>query len=206
MNLPKFEVCLKEVRRYLEKRREAASALVYGSVALGTAGPDSDLDLLIVAPRAVHEELARDLFRIGARHDVTVSPYLVERAELGTLDPQFLESIVRDGIAIKGAALDPSLRQLRMEPFQLVTLQLDRLAHEEKVALSRELYGYESVRKYKRKTYRSRKEGFVERVGGRKLGRGTFLIPARAWPQLEDLLQERRAKRWAFTVWVQSAS
>ena len=206
MNLPKFEVCLKEVRRYLEKRREAASALVYGSVALGTAGPDSDLDLLIVAPRAVHEELARDLFRIGARHDVTVSPYLVERAELGTLDPQFLESIVRDGIAIKGAALDPSLRQLRMEPFQLVTLQLDRLAHEEKVALSRELYGYESVRKYKRKTYRSRKEGFVERVGGRKLGRGTFLIPSRAWPQLEDLLQERRAKRWAFTVWVQSAS
>jgi len=206
MNPPKFEDCLQEVRRYLEKRREAASALVYGSVALGTAGPDSDLDLLIVAPRAVHEELARDLFRIGARHDVTVSPYLVERAELGTLDPQFLESIVRDGIAIKGAALDPSLRQLRMEPFQLVTLQLDRLAHEEKVALSRELYGYESVRKYKRKTYRSRKEGFVERVGGRKLGRGTFLIPARAWPQLEDLLQERRAKRWAFTVWVQSAS
>jgi len=206
MNPPKFEDCLQEVRRYLGKRREAASALVYGSVALGTAGPDSDLDLLIVAPRAVHEELARDLFRIGARHDVTVSPYLVERAELGSLDPQFLGSLARDGIAIKGTDLDPSLRQLRLEPYQLVTLQLARLRHEEKVALSRELYGYESVRNYKRKTYRSRKEGFVEKVGGRKLGRGTFLIPARAWPQLEALLQKRRAKRWAFTVWVQSAS
>jgi predicted nucleotidyltransferase len=206
MNLSKFEDCLQEIRRYLKKQREAKSALVYGSVALGTAGPDSDLDLLVVARRAVHEELARDLFRIGATHDVTVSPYLVERAELDTLDPQFLESLARDGLTIKGAALDPSLRQLRVEPYQLVTLQLYRLPHGEKVALSRELYGYESVRKYKRKTYRSRTEGFVEKVGGRKLGRGTFLIPARAWPQLEDLLQKRRAKRWAFTVWVQAAS
>jgi len=60
-----------------------------------TAGRDSDLDLLIVGPRAVHEELARDLFRIGARHDVTVSPYLVERTELDALDPQFLESLGR---------------------------------------------------------------------------------------------------------------
>ncbi len=206
MNPPKFEACLGDVRRYLAQRREVASALVYGSVATGTALPESDLDLLLVAPRKVHEEVARDLFRIGARHDVTVSPYLVERAELARMDRQFLESVVRDGIPVKGKALDPSLRQLRVEPFQLVTLQLDHLPHEEKVALSRELYGYESVRRYKRKTYRSRKRGFVERVGGRKLGRGTFLIPARAWPQLEPILQARGAKRWAFTVWIQAAS
>ncbi|MGQ0796643.1 MAG: nucleotidyltransferase family protein [Methanobacteriota archaeon] len=206
MNPPKFEDCLRDVRRYLAERREVKSALLYGSVALGTAGPDSDLDLLIVAPRDFHEELARDLFRVGAPHDVTISPYLVERAELDTLDPQFLESVTRDGVPIKGRALDPSVRQLRVEPYQLVTLQLDRLHHGKKVALSRDLYGYESVRRYKRKTYRSRKEGLVEKVGGRKLGRGTFLIPARAWPQLEALLRKRGAKRWAFTVWVQATS
>ena len=160
--------------------------------------------MLVVAPRDGHAELAQDLFRIGARHDVTVSPYLVERAELETLDPQFLESVTRDGVAIKGRALDPSIRQLRVQPYQLVTLQLDRLPHGEKVALSRDLYGYESVRKYKRKTYRSRKEGFVEKVGGRKLGRGTVLIPSRAWPDLEVLLRKRGAKRWSFTVWVQA--
>ena len=203
MNPVKFENCLRDVQRCLEDRSEVKSALVYGSVAVGTAGPESDLDLLIVAPRDSHEELARDLYRIGARYDVTVSPYLVERAELGTLDPQFLESIVRDGIAIKGAALDPSLRQLRMEPFQLVTLQLDRLDQREKVRLSRDLYGYSSERKYKRKRYRSHTKGFLERVGGRKLGRGTFLIPSRVWPELEALLQKRGGKRWAFTVWLQ---
>jgi len=204
MNPSKFEDCLRDVRRYLTERRDVSSALVYGSVAVGTAGPDSDLDLLVVAPRDGHTELARDLFRFGARHDVTVSPYLVERAELETLDPQFLESVTRDGVAIKGRALDPSIQQLRVQPYELVTLQLDRLPHGEKVALSRDLYGYESVRKYKRQTYRSRKEGFVEKVGGRKLGRGTVLIPSRAWPELEALLRKRGAKRWGFTVWVQA--
>ncbi|HEX9340489.1 MAG TPA: nucleotidyltransferase domain-containing protein [Thermoplasmata archaeon] len=206
MNPAKFDGCLREVRLYLAERHEVGSALLYGSVAVGTAGADSDFDLLIVAPRDVHEDLARDLFRIGARHDVTISPYLVERPELDALDPQFLEAVTRDGVAIVGEALDPSIRQLRMEPYQLVTLQLDRLPQGKKVALSRDLYGYESVRKYKRKTYRSRRQGFVEEVGGRKLGRGTFLIPARSWPQLEALLRRRGAERWAFTVWVQATS
>ncbi len=205
MNPTKLEECLQDIRRYLAQRREVASALVYGSVATGTAREDSDLDLLLVAPARVHEEIARDLFRIGARHDVTVSPYLVERTELAALDPQFLESVARDGIPIRGDAPDPSLRQLHVEPFQLVTLQLDRLPQGAKVALSRDLYGYRSVRKYKHKTYRSRTAGFVERVGGRKLGRGTFLIPSRAWPELEALLQECGAKRWAFTVWIQAS-
>jgi len=203
MNPAKFDDCLLEVQRYLKDQTDVKSAMMYGSVALGKARPDSDLDLMIIAPRNRHEDLARDLYRIGARYDVTVSPYLVERTELESLDPQFLESVVRDGVVLKGKPLEPSLRALQLEPYQLVTLQLDRLDQREKVRLSRDLYGYSSERKYKRKRYRSRKKGFLERVGGRKLGRGTFLIPSRVWPELEALLQKHGGKRWAFTVWLQ---
>ena len=49
MNPRKFGDCLDDVRRYLAQRPEATSALVYGSVALATARPESDLDLLVVA-------------------------------------------------------------------------------------------------------------------------------------------------------------
>ena len=205
MNPAKFDNCLREVQRYVEDRREVKSALVYGSVAVGTAGAESDLDLLLVAPRHSHDVLAQDLYRIGARYDVTVSPYLVERTELERLDPQFLESVVRDGVVLKGKPLDPSVSMLQLEPYQLVTLQLDQLNQREKVKLSRDLYGYSSERRYKRKKYRSRKKGFLDRVGGRKLGRGTFLIPSRVWPDLEALLRKRGGKRWAFTVWLQSS-
>jgi len=205
MNPRRFDACLVDVRGYLAGLREVEKAIVYGSVALGTAGPDSDLDLLILTSGDRQEELVRNLYRVGAQHDVTISPYLVTREDLARLDPQLLESVARDGVVVKGQPMDPSLADLRLEPYQLVTLRLDSLSQREKMRLSRELYGYESVRTYKRKRYRSRREGFVEKVRGRKLGKGTFLIPARSWPELETLLEKRRGKRWAFTVWVQTA-
>jgi hypothetical protein len=44
----------------------------------------------------------------------------------------------------------------------------------------------------------------VDRVGARKLGRGTVLVPAAAWPDVEAMIRRYDAKRWAFTVWVQA--
>ena len=105
MNPAKFDDCLLEVQRYLKDQTDVKSAMMYGSVALGKARPDSDLDLMIIAPRDRHEDLARDLFRIGARHDVTVSPYLVELTELEGLDPQFREVVTQDGVVLKGKQL-----------------------------------------------------------------------------------------------------
>ena len=73
LNPHKFEKCLGEIRSYLQHRREVESATLYGSAARGHARSTSDLDILIVAPRGKHEDLAHDLFRLGARFDVTIS-------------------------------------------------------------------------------------------------------------------------------------
>jgi len=205
MNPEKFGPCVEEIRRYVADREEIGSAIVYGSVAVGTARTDSDLDLFLIAPRRHHERLARDMYRIGARDDVTVSPYLVDPDELKDLDPQFMESVARDGIVLKGEGLDPTIRRLGLEPCHLITLHMDHLAQGDKVRASRALYGYESVRSYKDRKYRSRKRGFVEQAGGWKLGRGTFLIPSSAWPSVEALLSKHGVKRWAFAVWVQGS-
>ena len=203
MNPPEFAACLEGVRTWAEGRDAVEAVVAYGSVARGTAREGSDLDLLVLAPRARHDVLAHELFLLGARHNVTISPYLIERAELADLNPQFAESVARDGIALKGPSLDPTLGELDLRPHYLVTLYLDHLPQKTKVALSRELYGYRSVRPYKRARYESRSEGLLDRVGGRKLGRGTFLVPAKAWPDLEALIRRFDGKRWAFTVWVQ---
>ncbi len=203
MNPPKFTACLEDVRTWAAGRDGVQAVVAYGSVARGTAEEESDLDLLVLAPKARHEALARQLFLLGARHDVTISPYLVARGELADLDPQFVESVTRDGIPLKGPPLEPTVRELDLQPHTLVTLYLDHLPQKTKVALSRELYGYRSARRYKRARYESRREGLLDRVGGRKLGRGTVLVPAKAWPDLEALIRRHRGKRWAFTVWVQ---
>ena len=206
MNPTKFGPCVEEIRRYVADRDEIGTAIVYGSVAVGTARVDSDLDLFLIAPRRRHERLAREMYRIGARDDVTVSPYLVDPDDLKDLDMQFVESVARDGIVLKGEGLDPTIRRLGLEPCHLITLHMEHLSQKDKVRLSRALYGYESVRTYKDREYRSRKRGFVEQAGGWKLGRGTVLIPSGAWPNAEALLRKYGVKRWAFTVWVQRAT
>jgi len=204
MNPPKFASCIEDIRSWAARRRSVERAIVYGSVARRTAGEESDLDLFVLAPRGRHRALAHELYDIGARHDVTVSPYMIESAELGDLDRQFVESVTMDGQTLKGLPLDPTVRSLDLRPHYLVTLFLDHLPQRGKVRLSRELYGYRSSRQYKKKRYASARDGFLARVGGRKLGRGTLLVPARAWPDLEALLEKHRGKRWAFTVWVQA--
>lgn len=203
MNPPKFAACLEDVRTWAAGRKDVEGAIAYGSVARGTATEESDLDLLVLAPRARHEALARELFPLGYRRDVTLSPYLVDRGELADLDAQFVESVTRDGIALKGPPLDPTVGRLDLRPHVLVTLYLDHLPQKTKMTLSRELYGYRSARRYKRARYESRSEGLLDRVGGRKLGRGTVLVPAGAWPDVDGLIRRFKGKRWAFTVWMQ---
>ena len=57
-----------------------------------------------------------------------------------------------------------------------------------------------SSRTYKGKTYRSHSKGAVEKVGGWKLGRGSCIVPEKAWSQIEKVLNKRKVKRWSFTV------
>ncbi len=204
MNPPKFKECLDEFERWAAGRSDIEMAVAYGSVARETAVDESDLDILVVAPAKHHRSLAREMRVIGDRHDVSVSLYIVERGEMGGLNPQFVESLARDGIALRGGNVDPTVSALDLRPHYLVTLYLDHLPQKKKVQLSRELYGYRSSRRYGRKTYESASEGLIDRAKGRKLGRGTLLVPAKAWPELDALIKRYKGKRWAFTVWVQN--
>ncbi len=204
MNEPRFDDCLEEVRKWVASRKDIETAIVYGSAARGTARAESDLDMFLVVRGDCQDVVANALYSIGNRFDVTISPYFVEHGDIAKLDRQFVESVTRDQMALKGRPLNPTLEELDLKPHFLVTLYLDHISQKRKMKLSRELYGYRSVRKYKRRKYASEAKGFLDRVGGRKLGRGTILVPADAWPGLDSLVRKYNGKRWAFTVWIQN--
>src|SRR3990170_1562479 len=149
MNPQKFAACLADLHEWAGRLRRTERLIVYGSVARDTAAEESDLDVLIVCRRDRHEALAHELFLLGARHDVTISPFLIAIRELGSLDRQLVESVARDGVTLKGPPVDPTLGSLDLRPHYLVTLYLDHLSQKTKVGLSRELYGYRSSRRYK---------------------------------------------------------
>ena len=97
------EAAIKEIVRRIVARFDPQKVIVFGSVARGQTGPDSDVDLLVVMPvhgsrRKAAIEIDRKLIGIAVPVDVIV------------VTPEELE---RDADQI-GTALRPALREGRV--------------------------------------------------------------------------------------------
>ena len=86
---------------------------------------------------------------------------------------------------------------------RLVALDLRDLDHRDKVRLERELFGYVTRKKLKRKEYVRKGPGMLSECRARKIGRGTLVVPEHAIPELDRFLRSHRAKRILVPVWVQ---
>jgi predicted nucleotidyltransferase len=76
------------VKRYLVAVREtgihAKRGILYGSRARGNAGPDSDIDLIVIAPEFDHasdRDLVERLWQLRARTDHRIEPVPCGEAE-----------------------------------------------------------------------------------------------------------------------------
>ncbi len=104
------------VRRALHPRHDVRLALVFGSVARGAAGTDSDVDIAVDAPGVDRLALARDLsLTIGREVDV-----------VDLVDAAFplLAAIVRDGVVVAEHAAGAAAR---WRTHALITLDNDRV-------------------------------------------------------------------------------
>jgi len=202
VNPTRFERAVEDLRKAL-LRRDVRAAVVFGSVARGQAGEDSDLDLLIV-PRSRRDEDAvlEEVRRVEAESGVRIAAILASPS-LRELERQFLDSILREGKPIVGRMPTVGVRELDLEPMRLVAFDLRDLPQREKVRLERELFGLRTRKRYKSKEYIREVRGKLDEWDGRKIGRGTLLVPERSVSELDALLRAHRAKRTLIPVWVQ---
>jgi predicted nucleotidyltransferase len=79
---------------------------LFGSKAIGNDRPDSDIDVLVAVEKGgveVEDEVLDIAFDINLKHDVYISPRVIDRATLA--DPvwsitPFLKAIVKEGISL----------------------------------------------------------------------------------------------------------
>ena len=94
--------CLEAMNRALPLRR----VLLFGSHARGEAGPDSDVDLCLVADGAEKQVAAGTrcytaLWGIWPRPGLTLVPITPQRlAEKQAVDDHFFHSVIEEGVAI----------------------------------------------------------------------------------------------------------
>ncbi len=202
MNPEKFGRAVEQLRTAL-RRRHVIAAVVFGSVARGQAQEDSDLDVLVV-PRSRRGEdaILGEVRRIEEESGVRIAAILAGPS-LRELERQFLDSILREGAPIVGRMPTVGVRELDLEPMRLVAFDLSGLPQRDKVRLERELFGLTTRKRYKGKEYVRQVRGRLDEWDGRKLGRGTLLVPERATSDLDALLRAHKAKRILIPVWVQ---
>lgn len=204
MNPDRFDAAVEDLRRRLP-RPATRAAVVFGSVARGEATEDSDLDLLVIPRSARDEEAILAAIReVEGEHDVPIAAILADLS-LSDLERQFLDSVLREGMPIVGAMPRVDVRELQLEPVRLVNFDLRELPVPRKVRLERELFGYTTRKRYRGKEYVRSVPGRLAEWGGRKIGRGTVLVPERAASSLDRLLRAHGAKRIMIPMWIQKA-
>jgi predicted nucleotidyltransferase len=204
MNPPKIDRAIGALRERFCRETGVQSAILYGSSARGSAREESDIDILVLVSGGRIEKLRNAVHDVESTFDVNVSAMVLEAGEVGRLDRQFLDSVLRDGVPLAGEMPAVSVQDLRLRPIRIVSFEVSHLPPSEKMRLYRALDGYATVRRRGRKRYERKVKGLLDEVGGWRLGRGAVVIPETAVPRLEEILSRMKAKRWTIAAWSQA--
>lgn len=184
------------------------SIIVFGSVARGEAGKGSDIDVAVVFDikgnvngLVERNEIIRIAHGVEEKYGATFQIVFADR-ELTGLDTYFVQQLFREGNIVLGKQPIIKAEKLELEPYVLVCYSLAGLPVSDKMRVRKALYGWKTVKKYGKKTYRSEDEGLLRRLNGKPLNPATVLVPFKNASILTDALKRFRAKQKLLNVWL----
>jgi hypothetical protein len=161
--------------------------ILFGSFARGEANEGSDIDLLIVFEN--EEKMRENEWEVTHRvpshifaQSICVCPSTIKR-----MNPVFIQSVLREGIILylRYPWVLPSHLTNTVESF-LVTYSLKELPQQAKQKVNYKLFG-KAIGEHKY-------PGLIEECGGRRLGRGCFLVPKENAKTVLNFLTEHNIK------------
>lgn len=190
----------------MEQLKEVKAVIVFGSVAREEDKPDSDIDLCVVINKKdsslLKEAISNSLLELEKRYNRNIQ-LIICNSQFAGVERQFLETILREGKVIVGDFPPVPIQKLELEPYAIIRYEMKNLKHPEKMKLTRLLYGKETEKTYKGKTYISRKMGLVAKLGGIRAGKSSILLPERESWILEKKLSESGIKTKKICAWLQ---
>jgi len=174
--------------------------ILFGSVARGDYGAQSDIDLFVDAEPQLEKRLqaalgtwlaskrAQEWRILGVENMISL--------KVGRLEswPDLHRAIIADGIQLYGKYIEAPKG---MAPYLLVSLKMPKMTGSAKVVLSRQLFGY--TQKVGKKVYRS--SGLVGRLGGQRIARGALMLPVKSAPKLFEILRKRKIAYTSREIW-----
>lgn len=177
-----LESNLSEIVDAIKTVEGVVGIVLFGSVARGDYDEGSDIDLLVI----FRDEnlMRRNEWQVTRRipSDVFAQSICVCPSMLKSVNPVFLRSVLEDGVILY--MRHPFVLRFQSAcgvPQLIVSYSLDGLSQREKQKVDYELFG----RVVGERIY----EGAVGNCGGKRLGRGCFLVPKESSESVLSLLK-----------------
>lgn len=117
------------------------------------------------------------------------------------LDPDFLDNVSREGTIIYGKPIILTTENLQLKPYVIYTYSVANVPQIRKTMLQRALKGYKITRKIKGKLYKSEKNGLLQILKAKKLGKGVIMVPQKNSKEIEKLFTQHDIKHTKMKAW-----
>ncbi len=200
-----FEEAMEEIKKSFENKKFVQAVVLFGSVARGEATVESDIDLFVVlsGKSKVAEKYVSDtILGIEKKHRVTIQ-CITTNKKFDKVNRQFLDTLLREGVVVCGKLPEIPFQKLELEPYALIKYDLSQLPQAEKMKIKLLLFGKETKKIYKGKTYISRKKGLLDEYKGIRAGIASILIPQQYSKRAGNELRKLGAKIRVIPAWLQ---
>jgi len=212
-NTSKLEEMITHIKTFignnLSKYEEIENIILFGSLASGRFNKESDIDICVIfkqnTPKKLEDTIFNYILNLEKELNHSIQCVSIFPEDINNWDTIFLENILAEGQLLYGNSYyyELLIKALELQPYQIITMNLKALDSADKMKLKRILYGYKTIKKYSKKTYKYQKKGLIKKIKGIKLGRGSFIIPEKEFLLVEDKLKEFDIRISNFRVWMQ---
>lgn len=182
--------------------------VLFGSVLKEKETRESDVDFFVVLDTTKKpsqcpekEKIQSLAFMLEERYNRNIQVIITNKKYDG-LEDYFVQKVFSEGLILYAKNLHLKLNNISLRPYVFISYDLKKLNHSEKMKLKNILFGYKTKKRHKEKVYTTTKIGLVKKLGGRKIGIGTFMIPKENLSQLEKALDRFNILYKMIDTWI----
>lgn len=166
--------------------------LLFGSVARETADKRSDIDICVIINDNNKKKISETALDLEKAYNKNMQIVISKNFE--GLDDYFIKQLMNEGILLYGKTPIVKFKNLKCEEYALLSYSLENLNHSDKMRIKRILYGYNTIKRSDKKTYKSFYQGLIKEMGGFSPGKGCLLMPINNSKYIENVFKENKIK------------
>jgi len=182
--------------------------ILFGSVLKEKETRESDIDFFIVLDTTKDASSSPEQEKILSMATMLENRYnrniqvIIANKRYDRLEDYFVQKVFGEGLILYAKKFPVKINKVSLKPYVFISYELKKLNHSEKMKLKNILFGYKTKKRHKKKIYSTIKKGLVKRLGGRKIGIGTFMLPKENLTQIEKTLNRFNILYKMIDTWI----